>query len=412
MSLAPFFDPPAGETTATLVVALAIGIAFGWALERGGLGSARKLAAQFHLRDFTVVKVMFSAILTAMLGLYWLARVGVLDATRIYVPPTILGAQVAGGVLFGVGFVVAGLCPGTACVAGASGRLDGLSAVLGLFAGTAVFEAARPRFSAVIDAGDRGALRLPELLGTSEGVVVAAIALGALLVFRLAERLEASRATTGAPVARSTLRRPLALAAGVLAIGAALPASASEGTMDVAGIAAAIEREEDHVTAIELARWIRDDKPGLRVVDVRPESAWAALNVPGSTHASLEQLVREAPRAGEVLVLYSEGGAHAAQGWVLLRARGHREVYVLRGGLYEWITQILEATLPADADSATRSAWPEVASLSRYFGGQPRRLDGAASTLVPLPSGRAPIEDRARDGDERDAVRRVRKRGC
>src|SRR5438045_7374033 len=71
-----------------IAIAVAIGIAFGFALERAGLGDARKLAGQFYFTDLTVLKVMFSAIVTAMLGVFWLARLGVIDLAKIYVPET------------------------------------------------------------------------------------------------------------------------------------------------------------------------------------------------------------------------------------------------------------------------------------------------------------------------------------
>ena len=96
-----------GEST-SLVFALTIGLGFGFALERAGFGSGRKLAAQFYLTDLTVFKVMFSAIVTAMVGLYILSRIGVLDLSLIYHLPTYLVPQLVGGLLFGVGFVVGG----------------------------------------------------------------------------------------------------------------------------------------------------------------------------------------------------------------------------------------------------------------------------------------------------------------
>jgi hypothetical protein len=83
---APFFEYGLFGESASLVVAFLIGIAFGWFLERSGMGSARKLAGQFYLRDLTVFKVMFTAIVTALLGVFWLGWVGVLDVSRIYVP--------------------------------------------------------------------------------------------------------------------------------------------------------------------------------------------------------------------------------------------------------------------------------------------------------------------------------------
>src|SRR5207253_5021119 len=112
-------------TRGALGFGVAIGVAFGWCLERAGLGSARKLVGQFYFTDLTVFKVMFSAIVTAMLGAFWLARFGVIDLAKVYVPETFLVPQLMGGFLFGAGFLLAGLCPGTGCVAAATGRGDG-----------------------------------------------------------------------------------------------------------------------------------------------------------------------------------------------------------------------------------------------------------------------------------------------
>jgi len=174
-----------------LLAAVAIGIAFGFALERAGLGDARKLAGQFYLTDFTVLKVMFSAIVTAMLGAYWLGRLGIIDLAQVYVPETWLLPQLAGGAIFGAGFVIAGLCPGTSCVAAATGRGDGLAVMLGMFASVLVtglaFDALRPFYESTA----RGALTLPQLVGVPYGVVVCAVVVMALGAFSIAERLEA-----------------------------------------------------------------------------------------------------------------------------------------------------------------------------------------------------------------------------
>ena len=104
-----------------------------------GLGSAPKLAGQFYLTDLTVFKVMFSALVTAMLGAFWLDRFGVLDLGLVYLPETFVLPQAIGGVLFGAGFLVAGLCPGTSCVAAATGRLDGLAVIGGMLLGVLLF---------------------------------------------------------------------------------------------------------------------------------------------------------------------------------------------------------------------------------------------------------------------------------
>ena len=165
-----------------MITAFAIGVAFGFVLERAGLGSAQKLIGQFYLTDFTVFKVMFSAIVTAMLGAFWLSRLGIVDLSTIYMPQTWLVPQLAGGLLFGIGFVVAGLCPGTSCVAAATGRIDGLAVVAGIFAGVLV--------APVPDVTFRGALTLPDVLHVPYGVIVFAIVLIALAGFTVAERIE------------------------------------------------------------------------------------------------------------------------------------------------------------------------------------------------------------------------------
>lgn len=182
-----------GELPAVAVLGLALllGIGFGAALERGGLGDGRKLSGQFYLRDLTVFKVMFTAIVTAMLGLYWLEWAGILDGGALLAPPTLLLPQLVGGLVFGAGFVMAGYCPGTACVAGMSGRLDGMAALAGMLGGIIAFGEFSPELNRILDATAMTGDTIPELLHVRSGLVVGTIALVALGAFLLIERLEA-----------------------------------------------------------------------------------------------------------------------------------------------------------------------------------------------------------------------------
>lgn len=170
--------------------ALPIGFAFGWFLERGGLGNARKLAAQFYLRDMTVFKVMFSAIVTAALGVYFAIELRVLDLSQVAVPPTFLLPQLAGGLIFGVGFVVGGLCPGTSCVAAATGRADGLAVVLGMFAGVFVFGELPAAAQTFYESTARGTFTLDTLLGLDRGAIVFLLTFIAIGAFAGATALE------------------------------------------------------------------------------------------------------------------------------------------------------------------------------------------------------------------------------
>jgi len=173
-----------------LAVAPALGFAFGWFLERGGLGSAPKLAGQFYLTDLTVFKVMFSALLTAMLGAFWLDWAGVLDLDRVYLPETFVLPQAVGGVLFGIGFLVCGLCPGTSCVAAAAGRRDGLGVIGGLLAGVWLFNLAFDWIAPLYSATPLGAVRLTDLAGVTQGTGVAVVTGVALVGFMAAGRIE------------------------------------------------------------------------------------------------------------------------------------------------------------------------------------------------------------------------------
>jgi uncharacterized membrane protein YedE/YeeE len=187
---APFAELGLIGPRGALVAAFAVGIAFGACLERSGLGSARKLMGQFDLSDLAVFKVMFSAIVTAMLGLFWLSRLGLLDLGNVYLPDTFLLPQLLGGALFGAGFALAGLCPGTSCVAAATGRLDGAAVMLGMFAGVLATGAALPRLQQLYLATARGGLTLPRLLGIPEGVVILVVVGLALVAFGFTARVE------------------------------------------------------------------------------------------------------------------------------------------------------------------------------------------------------------------------------
>ena len=119
--------------------ALLVGGLFGFVLENAGFGSPCKLTGQFRLRDWSVLKVMFTAIVVAALGLYLLRLAGWLEADAVFVPTSLLVAAAMGGVLVGGGFAVGGYCPGTSVVGLFSGRLDALVFIVGLVLGTFAF---------------------------------------------------------------------------------------------------------------------------------------------------------------------------------------------------------------------------------------------------------------------------------
>ena len=196
---------------------------------------------------------------------------------------------------------------------------------------------------------------------------------------------------------KSIVLRSLVLVAVALSALAAVVGSPRAGntSVDVAALARDVETEQDHVTAVELARWIRDRKPGLRVIDIRDSAEFEEYHVPQAERIPIESVVKSAFKPSETIVMYSGGGAHAAQAWVLLRARGERNVFFLRGGVAEWLDEVMNPQIPANLPREKQVEADSVAALSRYFGGVPRRVDSA----VPVPAFKS-------------TVARVRGRGC
>jgi hypothetical protein len=194
--IAPISKLAEWGSTPTIAMAALLGVGFGFVLERGGFGSARTLAGQWYGYNFAVLRVMFTAIVVAMLGLFGLHAVGFLDLGKVQLNETFLGPQIVGGLLFGVGFGVGQYCPGTAVVGCATGRVDALSYLVGFFVGVLAFFMAFPALAGFYESGSMGRVMLPQTLGLPVGAVVLAVvvmALGAFAVTHVIDRRMANR---------------------------------------------------------------------------------------------------------------------------------------------------------------------------------------------------------------------------
>jgi hypothetical protein len=172
------------SVVADLAIAVLLGFGFGFCLEIAGFGSARKLTAVFYLFDMSVVKVMFTAIVTAMVGLFILSTAGVLSLSELYIEPTSYAAQILGGIVFGAGFIIGGYCPGTSVAAIATGKKDAMVFALGMLAGVMAYAEFTPGVDAWIKSTSSGELTLPRLTGIGMGWWVAAFVVFLLLAAR------------------------------------------------------------------------------------------------------------------------------------------------------------------------------------------------------------------------------------
>ncbi len=169
-----------------IIQAVFFGFLFGFLLQKGGVANYHVLEGQLLLKDFTVIKVMLSAIIVGMVGIYVLHRMA---GTKLHLKPTKIGANVIGGLIFGVGFAFAGYCPGTGAAALGQGEMPALSVMLGLVAGSYGYaELSQSMKKTVQTWGDLGRLTLPSVVGMKTGAFVALFALllsGVLLLLEI-----------------------------------------------------------------------------------------------------------------------------------------------------------------------------------------------------------------------------------
>ena len=173
-----------------LFFACLIGIGFGVALERAGFSSSRKLVGVFYGYDTVVLKVFFTAGITAMLGLLFFSLFGWIDLDLVYINPTYLYSTIVGGIIMGAGFIIGGFCPGTSICAASIGKIDAMFFVAGVFIGVFIFNESYPLWESFYKAKFMGAPKLSEFLGISDGIMALLFVGMAMAAFWLGERFE------------------------------------------------------------------------------------------------------------------------------------------------------------------------------------------------------------------------------
>ncbi len=339
------------------VVYLLIGVAFGFVLESAGFGNSLKLAGQFYFKELTVLKVMFGAIVTALVLIFAATGLGLLDYNLIYVNTTYLWPDIVGGLIMGVGFIVGGFCPGTSLVALATRKIDGLFFVLGGLFGIFLFGETVDSFAGFWNSSYLGRLTLQDWLGLPVAVVVLGIVLMALFMFWGGEHLE--RIFGG----RDLKREPKARYAGaaVLALGAVALIFIGQPTSADKWQALSPEKEPllaERAVQIhpgELLDALHNDDLKVVLLDVRSETDYNLFHIAGARHATLDMLPGLIPAlllepANTVFVTMSNDETAATSAWKLLTAESVPNAYVLGGGVNAWLDAF------GSADPALRKA--------------------------------------------------------
>ncbi|MCB2219652.1 MAG: YeeE/YedE family protein [Bacteroidetes bacterium] len=154
------------------VIAVIIGMAFGFIMEGSGFSSSRKIVGLFYGYDFTVLRVFFTATVTTAIGLYYFSYLGWIDMSLVYIHPTYLTAAIVGGLIMGVGFVAGGYCPGTSLIGAAIGRIDGMVFTLGLMIGIFFFSEGFSIFEGLYNGGFMGYITITEYFNISSQLFI------------------------------------------------------------------------------------------------------------------------------------------------------------------------------------------------------------------------------------------------
>lgn len=169
-----------------LIYGLITGLAFGFLLQKGTVLRYDRQLGALRLLDMTIIKFMLTTVLVAMVGTYLLKDLGLV---KLSIKSTVLGGNIIGGLLFGLGWGMLGYCPGTSMGALGEGRWDAIWGILGMLVGAALYAEAFPVMkTTVLTWGDFGKITLPEVLGVNHWLLVVPLVVGGIFLFRWFER--------------------------------------------------------------------------------------------------------------------------------------------------------------------------------------------------------------------------------
>jgi rhodanese-related sulfurtransferase/uncharacterized membrane protein (DUF485 family) len=339
-----------------LVFAL-VGFAFGFTLEMSGFGDSRKLAAQFYFTELTVLKVMFTAIVTAMVLLFGAVGLGILDFSQVWVNTTYIWSGVLGGLIMGVGFIVGGFCPTTSLASASTGKIDGMLFMLGGFVGAFFFGETEKYFDDWYNnAGYFGRLTLDQVFGIPVGAVVVLVILMALFMFWGAEQLErifGKKDLSKEPKIRMA-------GAALLFVGALAVFFIGSPSLEQKYSKVKFTRTENE----QQVTYTADDMLVKRLVFISPAEAFKskynqvmnpvyldvrseadynlyhiedAVNVPLERVKEIVPVLLSEPSANSVFIVMSNDEAAATKAWKMLVASGIQNSYILEGGVNNWI---------------------------------------------------------------------------
>ena len=354
-----FFSLGQLDTANALFMSLVTGILFGIALEQAGFGSSRRLSGVFYFKDMAVIKVMFTAMITAIICLQTALSFGWISEQALYLNPTLYKAQIIGGIIFGIGFVMGGWCPGTAAVGAASGKWDALIFLGGAVAGSALFNETYFLVQGLYAERYQHLAFIYDSLGLGREWFCLLFVAAGILIFWCMELIENKTIGKSAYLNSQFLKRfSFVLAAAgffLFLVTRTLPVADTREVADFNGTArniiasessllSSVNHAEDHMEPEELAQRIFSGSKDIVLVDIRPEDEFARFHIRTAKNIQLKDLAEqlEPYKNKGWVVLYSNGMTHPAQARDALFRIGYQNAYLLTDGLEGFVERCLK----------------------------------------------------------------------
>lgn len=325
------------------ISALFIGIAFGFILEQAGFSSSRKLAGLFYGYDFVVLKVFFTAAVTAILGIIFLGYFNVLDISVLYVNPTYIWGAIIGGAIMGLGFIFGGFCPGTSVCAASVGKIDAMAFIGGTFIGIFIFAEAYPLFESIHLGYFFEEKYVYNVLGVSKEWFAFWVIVVAIVAFAITSKIEQNyknRAKNTIPnKSYSSYALPIVVIFIFAVIMLNLPSTKTTKFYETTYSNMSEKLLSNHyILPDEAAFYIVNHNPNYVFIDVRTDKEYAKFKLPDAKHTTLKEITKNASREkwapdNKKIVFYSNDNFEAEKAYNLAIRQGFKDVFVLQGGL-------------------------------------------------------------------------------
>jgi len=348
-----------------LIIALLLGVGFGFALEQAGFSSTKKLVGLFYGYDFTVLKVFFTAGITALIGVLFLSHINLLDLNLIYINPTFLWSALIGGVIMGAGFIVGGFCPGPSICAAAIGKIDAMLFVLGSVLGVFIFTEAYPVLEGIYKMENWGAVRMDLFFNISSELFAFLLTAIAVLAFYIVTKIE-NHVNKRKPAVNQETTRRYALAASIPFVFIVIMAFTPNRQEYILNQIAEARQQKKctfrEMSSDKLAYELIHNHYKINLIDVRNKKIFENNHLPLAINIPLEEMMNQEWKVYFIQdyktnIFYADEDTTAKKACLLARFMGDSDNYILKENTEQFYEMFFNLEHPSG--NATKQEFDE-----------------------------------------------------